>query len=146
MTVEVVLLSSYSPVLLALAQALRALGRRSTSPWASRTLAGHLRATGQAPDHPGADDWPHSEVPRLYAAMAMVAILAALALSAGGLLLQHDRVGTAVLTPLVVLSAVLLVRAARPGPSPLHVPRPQDDSRSEGDGIPPLVPRATERT
>jgi hypothetical protein len=111
MTVEMVLLSSYSLILLGTAQGLRALGRRSTSPWASRTLAGHLRATGQAPDHPGADDWPHSEVPRLYRVMSVVAILAALALSGGGLLLHHRGAGVSVFAALLALSALSLVRA-----------------------------------
>ena len=102
MTVEVLLLSAYSFVLLGIAQALRALGRRSTSPWASRTLAGHLRAMGTTkPERPGADDWPHSEVPRMYAGMALVAVLAAVALSAASLLLQ--RGGAGVLLPLCVI-------------------------------------------
>jgi hypothetical protein len=113
MSVELVLLSSYSLVLLGVAQALRALGRRSTSPWASRTLAGHLRATGQEPDHAGVDDGPHSEVPRLYAGMALVAIFAALALSAGGLFLQQDEVGLSVFMTLIVLSALSLSRVVR---------------------------------
>ena len=110
MTVEVVLLCAYSLVLLGIAQALRALGRRSTSPWASRTLAGHLRATGQPAEPLAADDWPHSEVPRLYAGMGLVAALAASALSLGSLFLDHDGLATALPVAVLVLSASSAIR------------------------------------
>ncbi len=113
MTVEVVLLSTYSVVLLGIAQLLHAMGRRSTSPYASRTLAGHLRATGRQDEPLTADDWPHSEVPRLYAGMGLVATLAAAALSVGSLALHHA--GPAVVLPLAVLalSAAAVLRIAR---------------------------------
>ena len=113
MTVELLLLSTYSLVLLCMAQVLRALGRRSTSPWASRTLAGHLRATGQQAEPLAADDWPHSEVPRLYAGMALVAALAAGALSLGSLALHPA--GAAVALPLAVmaLAALSVLRMTR---------------------------------
>lgn len=113
MTVEVVLLSSYSLGLLVAAYALRALGRRSTSPWTSRTLAGHLRATGVQPEPLTDDDWPHSEVPRLYAGMGLVAALAAAALSLVTLAL--DRHGAVVALPVsvLVLAAVSVLRMAR---------------------------------
>lgn len=102
MSVEVVVLSAYSLALLGLAQALRRLGRRSTSPWASRTLAGHLRATGATPQPLADDDWPHSEVPRLYAGMGLVAALAAGALALASLALADS--GPAVALPLTVLA------------------------------------------
>jgi hypothetical protein len=116
MTVEVVLLSAYSLALLGIAAALQALGRRSTSPWASRTLAGHLRATGAQPEPLSEDDWPHSEVPRLYAGMGLVAALAAGALALASLALAHAGPGLAL--PLMVLalaglSCLRLVRLLR---------------------------------
>lgn len=113
MTVEVVLLSTYTVVLLGIAEALQALGRRSTSPWASRALAGHLRATGQQAEPLAPDDWPHSEVPRLYASVGLVAALAAAALSLGSLALHHA--GPAVFLPLTVLalSAISVLRMTR---------------------------------
>lgn len=106
MSIEVALLSTYSLGLLGIGQALRALGRRSTSPWASRILAGHLRATGQKPEPLADDDWPHSEVPRLYAGMGLVAALAASALSLGSLALHPS--GAAVALPLAVLALAVL--------------------------------------
>jgi hypothetical protein len=114
MTVELVLLCAYSLVLLGIAHALRALGRRSTSPWASRTLAGHLRATGQQAEPLTDDDWPHSEVPRLYEGIGLVAALAAAALSVGSLALHHA--GPAVALPLSVL-ALSVISAWRMTPA-----------------------------
>ncbi len=113
MSVPIALLSTYSLALLGMAQVLRALGRRSTSPWASRTLAGHLRATGQPAEPLADDDWPHSEVPRLYAGMGLVAALAAGALSVGSLVLHPS--GAAVALPLAVLAlaALSVVRMTR---------------------------------
>ena len=112
MPIEVALLSTYSLALLGIAQVLRALGRRSTSPWTSRTLAGHLRATGREPEPLAEDDWPHSEVPRLYAGVALVAVLAAVVLSSGSLLLYPHAPGIALPLAVLVLAAMSLRRAA----------------------------------
>ncbi|MCU1674281.1 MAG: hypothetical protein JWN77_2394 [Frankiales bacterium] len=117
----VVLLSAYSLVLLGVAQGLQALGRRSTSPWASRTLVGHLRVTGHQPQPLRDDDWPHSEVPSLYGGIAMVAALAAGALSLATLVLHHR--GAVAALPLVVLglsvlSLLRLGRSVRLRPAP----------------------------
>lgn len=111
MTVELLLLSAYSLGLLGIAAALRALGRRSTSPWASRTLAGHLRATGTRPEPLTDDDWPHSEVRQLYAGMSLVAVLASVLLSIGSLTLHHDGPGIALPLGVLALSAHSLRRA-----------------------------------
>lgn len=113
MTVEVVLLSTYSLVLLGIGQALRALGRRSTSPWASRTLAGHLRATGQQPEPLTYDDWPHSEVPRLYAGMGLVAALAAAAISLGSVALHPQVPAVALPLAVLALAAMSALRMSR---------------------------------
>lgn len=108
MPVDAVVLSVYAMVLVVGAYGLRALGRRSTSPWVSRTLAGHVRAVGEVPEPGSADDWPHSEVPRLYAGMALTAALAAVALSVAGLVLHHGAAPDTLLG-LVGLSALVTV-------------------------------------
>jgi hypothetical protein len=112
MSPDVVLLCLYPVVLLGAAHALHALGRLNTSPWASRPLAGHRKATGHEPDPPGNEDWPHSEVPRLYTVFGLVAAGAATALSSAGLVLHHH--GAQMITPAVVLalSVVTLLRMA----------------------------------
>jgi hypothetical protein len=112
MTADAMLLCVYPLVLLGSAVGLRRLGRIDTSPWASRPLVGHRRATGPPSQRSGGDDWPHSEVPRLYAAFALVAAAAATVLSLAGLLLHHNR--WAGIAPAVVfaLSLVTLVRMA----------------------------------
>lgn len=103
MSAEVVILASYAMVLVGVAHGLRALGRRSTSPWSSRALAGHVRATRGEPEPVSNEDWPHNEVPRLYAAMGLLASLAATALSITGLVLHPD--GAAL--PLMLFASVL---------------------------------------
>ena len=113
MAVGVVLLSSYSLVLLGAAQALRALGRRSTSPWKSRTLAGYRRATGVEPEPMTDDDWPHSEVPRLYDGMALVAALAAGALCIGTLAVYPSQAAGALPLVVLALAAVSVWRMTR---------------------------------
>ena len=113
MPVDVVLLSAYALVLLGAAHGLRALGHRSTSPWASRTMAGNLRAGGQDPEPLHSGDWPHSEVPRLYTGMSLVAAVAAAALSLGGLVLHHDGSGLVVLVFVLALSTGTVVKMVR---------------------------------
>lgn len=108
MTAEAVLLTVYAVVLLGVAQGLRRLGRRSTSPWASRTLVGHLRVTDEEPV--SADDWPHNEVPRLYAGMALTAALAAMALAVAGLALHRESSAAVVLALVIGLAATSVVR------------------------------------
>ena len=112
MSAEAVLLTLYALLLLALSHGLRALGTRSTSPYASRTLAGHVRATGEAPEV-RMDDWPHSEVPRLYAGMSMTAALSAIVLSTAGLVLHHQTATGAVLLIVIALAALSIRRSTR---------------------------------
>jgi hypothetical protein len=109
---DAVLLSLYSLLLLGVAHGLRALGQRSTCPYASRTLAGHLRATGGEVPEPSLDDWPHNEVPRLYAGMGLTAALAAIVVSAAGLVLHHQTATVTVLVIVIALSALTAVRLA----------------------------------
>jgi hypothetical protein len=110
MTPDAVLLCVYPLVLLCAAAGLRTVGRLNTSPWASRVLAGHRRATGRPPERSGDADWPHSEVPRLYAAFAVVAAAAATALSLAGLLLHHNRSTWMAPAAVFLASLVTLVR------------------------------------
>ena len=112
MPAEAVLLTLYALLLLALSHGLRALGTRSTSPYASRTLAGHVRATGEAPEV-RMDDWPHNEVPRLYAGMSMTAALATIVLSVAGLVLHHETATVTVLVIVIALSALTVRRLTR---------------------------------
>ena len=112
MPAEAILLTAYALVLLGIAQGLRALGQRSSSPYASRTLAGHVRQNGGAPEV-RMDDWPHNEAPRLYAGMSLTAALAAIVLSAAGLILHHEVATTTVLVVVITLSTVTVVRLAR---------------------------------
>lgn len=116
MNPDVVLLCAYPLALLVAARLLHALGSANTSPWASRALAGYRRATGDAPDRPGHADWPHSEVPRLYTVVALVAAGAATALSLGAVALHHS--GAEVIAPALVLAICLgtLLRLAGVGP------------------------------
>ncbi|MCW2605915.1 MAG: hypothetical protein JWO60_608 [Frankiales bacterium] len=107
------LLTTYALVLLGVAEGLRALGRRSTAPSASRTLAGHLRATGAAVDTSADAEWPHVEVPRLHAVIGLVAVLAAALLSLGSLGLHHDGPLVALALTVLVLSVLSGVRMAR---------------------------------
>ena len=115
MPADAVLLSVYALLLVGMAHGLRALGRRSTSPYASRTLAGHLRVTGEVPEvH--RDAWPHNEVPRLYAGMGLTAALAAVVLSAAGLVLHHESATIAALVvvfTLSILTALLIADSLR---------------------------------
>ena len=112
MPAEAVVLALYAVLLLALSHGLRALGARSTSPYASRTLAGHVRATGEAPEV-RTDEWPHNEVPRLYAGMSMTAALAAVAISVAGLILDRDRATVIVLAIVITLSTLTVARLIR---------------------------------
>lgn len=113
MPAEAVLLASYALLLLGLAHGLRALGGRSSSPWASRTLAGHVRATGDVPEPVSTDDWPHNEVPRLYEGVGLTAALAALVLSGAGLAYYHQAAAVIVLLVTLSLSAAMVLRLTR---------------------------------
>lgn len=97
---EAVFLAGYALTLVAIAAGLEALGRRSTHPWASRTLA-----ACRPPDEPKRDvaDWPHSEVPVFHTGLSGVALAAALALTIVSMARHHDPVELAAQGALVVL-------------------------------------------
>ena len=105
---EAIFVAAYATVLLAGAVALHRLGR------ADRSLAHrfqderHRDGTDSTQDD-GDPGWPHSEVPRFYTGIALVAAGASMLLSAGELLVRdHRTVDTAPITIVFVL-AVLTV-------------------------------------
>jgi hypothetical protein len=77
---EAAFLAGYSFSLTLLAVGLEWLGRRSTDPWASRTLAACRPPTHQPSSNK--PDWPHSEVPTFHLGLAAVALVAALVIAA----------------------------------------------------------------
>lgn len=85
---EAAFLAGYAAALLAMAAGLESLGRRSTSPWASRMLAAS-QTTERGPAD-GEADWPHSEVPLFHLGLSGVVLAAALLLTAVGMARHHD--------------------------------------------------------
>lgn len=77
---EVAFLAGYSFSLTLIAIGLEWLGRRSTDPWASRTLVASRPPTSQPTSKELA--WPHSEVPTFHLGMTAVALVAALVIAA----------------------------------------------------------------
>jgi hypothetical protein len=106
---EAAFLAGYALALTLLAVGLEWLGRRSTDPWASRTLAACRPPTQQPAQRPSDEspDWPHSEVPAFHLGLAAVALTAAFAITA---LSTVRYVGT---TELAVHSALLVVISVR---------------------------------
>jgi hypothetical protein len=102
---EAAFLAGYAAALLAIAAGLESLGRRSTSPWASRMLAAGRPADRRPAD--GEADWPHSEVPLFHLGLSGVVLAAALVLTAVGMARHHDP------TELLVQTAVLVVAGRR---------------------------------
>ena len=108
---EAAFLAGYATALLAIAAGLEALGRRSTSPWASRMLA-----AGRAPDQRpvgGEADWPHSEVPVFHLGVSGVVLAAALLLTAVGIARHHDPIEFLVQFALLGLISWRIVRLRR---------------------------------
>lgn len=77
---EAAFLAGYSLTLTLIAVGLERLGRSSTDPWASRTLAACRPPTEQQPDEQ--PNWPHSEVPAFHLGLSAVALVAAAVLAA----------------------------------------------------------------
>ncbi|MGE5763839.1 MAG: hypothetical protein ACM3ZF_08180 [Mycobacterium leprae] len=112
---EVVFVALYALVLLAAAAGIARLGRVNSSPWASRVLVGHRR---QLRDPAAAEswsaDWPHSEVPRFHAGMALVPIVAAALLSVAELARHHRPAEVAGLLAVLALAGLTARRLIRP--------------------------------
>ena len=105
MRFEPTFVAVYGLLLLAAGRGLHRLGRLSSSAWSSRVLAGYRQQASEPVEPATAQDWPHSEVPRLHTALALVATAAALLLCAAELV-RHHRPAEALL-----LGAVLTVGA-----------------------------------
>lgn len=102
---EAAFLAGYALVLTFVAVVLEWLGRRSTDPWASRTLAAGRPPTHQ-PSHEG-PVWPHSEVPAFHLGLAAVALVAAFVITA------LSAVRHAGPTELAIHSGLLVIVTAR---------------------------------
>ena len=102
---EAAFLAGYALSLTFVAVGLEWLGRRSTDPWASRTLAA-CRPPTERTSHDGSE-WPHSEVPAFYLGLAAVALVAAFVITA------LSAVRHAGLTELVIHSALLVIITVR---------------------------------
>lgn len=103
-------LAGYSLVLVVVAWGLHGLGRRSRSPWAraSHGTESGSRGTGSGPD------WPHSEVPKLHAAIASVAAVGAVLLSGVGIIAFGPGKGLIVLGVTSALGVITLLSVSRP--------------------------------
>lgn len=89
MDAEVVIVSGYAVGLLLLAALIRRVGDASTDAWSSRMFAAY-RAQAPAPlDRASAADWPHTEAPRLYRVVSLVAAAAGLVLCLVEVLHHH---------------------------------------------------------
>lgn len=95
---EAAFLAAYALALAGIATGVERLGRMSTTPEASRALAAARRSAPHLADSDGDPraDWPHSEVPRLHAGVALVAVAAGATLVLVALL-RHHRLAEAVL-------------------------------------------------
>ncbi len=110
MPADVIFVVGYALALLAGAVGLHRLGRTNR-----RQQPGHLRSgrTGARTDSTTTretdPDWPHSEVPRFYSAMALVAIGASIVLPVGEFLgRDHRSPETALLIGLLMLAVLTL--------------------------------------
>jgi hypothetical protein len=102
---EAVFLAGYAVALTLGAIGLEWLGRRSTDPWASPTLAHYKPPAGRASsDEP---DWPHSEVPAFHLGLSAVALAAAFVMTALSAV-RHPRPAE-----LITHAAVLVIVSAR---------------------------------
>lgn len=112
MAFEATFVAGYAVLLLGLAAGLFRLGRVSTVPWRSRALAAQ-RARGAAVPVDGLDDWPHSQVPRLYTVLATVAAVAAVALGVTELLRSGGWVERGVLAGVSAASVAMATGLVR---------------------------------
>jgi len=107
---EVIFVVGYALALLAGAVGLHRLGRSSRQQQPGRPRIVRSSVHGDSTTAPGPDPgWPHSEVPRFYSAMALVAAGASIMLPVGELLGRDHRASeTALLIGLLVLAIFTL--------------------------------------
>jgi hypothetical protein len=109
---EVAFISGYSLVLLGAAWGLRRLGHVNNDPWSSRLFAAYRREVREAP-RTTAVDWPHSEAPRLYTCLGLVAAAAATLLCVAEGIRSHAPAELGVLTFVGALGLATIRRLAR---------------------------------
>lgn len=131
MRAETLFVAGYSLGLLAVAIGLSHLGRAI-----GRSQAGQPR--GRRERHRGDDTtvpdpgWPHSEVPRFYTGIALVAGGASTLLSGSALLTQHRPAETAVLVVAVVAAVLTIVWLQANRADAPRVPRRRSRRRRDG--------------
>lgn len=103
---EATFLAGYSLSLTFIAIGLEWLGRRSTDPWASRTLAACRPPAQQPPE--ARPDWPHSEIPSFHLVLAAVALVAAFVLTALSAIRHAGPTELAIDSALLVIITVRL--------------------------------------
>lgn len=123
---EAAFLAGYSLSLTFVAVGLEWLGRRSTDPSASRTLAA-CRPPTQQPSHEE-PDWPHSEVPAFHLGLAAVALVAALVITALSAVRHAEPIELVTHSALLVIIAVrirhLIIECRTPTRHRRHPPAP----------------------
>ncbi|MGC1213846.1 MAG: hypothetical protein WA890_21615, partial [Micromonospora sp.] len=112
MSGEAAFAAGYVLVLLTVVVALEIWGRQNTSAWASRVFAGYRRAVPDAPQPADPADWPHSEVHRFHAVIALSVAAIAVVLVAAALVRNHGPIEIAVLGAAALPHALLLARRA----------------------------------
>ena len=110
--VEVAFISGYALVLLAAAWGFRRLGHVNNDPWSSRLFAAYRREAGDVPSLTSSD-WPHSEAPRLYTTLGLVAAAAGTLLCVAEAFRHHRLAEVGVLTVVAVLGLVSVAQLAR---------------------------------
>ncbi|NKZ05685.1 hypothetical protein [Actinomadura latina] len=108
MSFEAVFVACYALVIVLSALGLHRLGRRDSSAWTSRALAGHRRQAPAPPETTPAD-WPHSEVGRLHTLVALIMAAASLTLALVELFRHHNAAELAVLGLTAVVAAAALL-------------------------------------
>ncbi|MBQ0827140.1 hypothetical protein [Streptomyces tagetis] len=122
MSGEALLAAGYVVLLLLVAAGLSLYDRQSTGAWESRVFAGYHRATEQAPESPGPDTWPHSEVHRFHGAVSVSVCVIALVLASAEAVRHHAPAEIALLAAVCLphggYLAVLVRRLRRARVSP----------------------------
>ncbi len=134
---EAAFLAGYSLTLTLIAVGLEWLGRSSTDPWASRTLAACRPPTQHASE--AEPDWPHSEVPAFHLGLSAVALVAAAVLAAVSAVRNVGPIELVVHAALLTLIGFRIrhvtVEYRTPLPQPQHPPTPSAISKPGPDVV-----------
>jgi hypothetical protein len=102
---EAAFLGGYALALVFVAVGLESLGRRSTEPWASRTLAASKPHAARPPRRE--PEWPHTEVATFHLGLSAVALTAASVITAVSIIRHSGPI------ELVTHGVLLVIIAAR---------------------------------